>query len=102
MTTITITYTTSVYTPAGWRSETVTALAKLLSPKRAEIVDVIDVGGNGSTGWASRTGAARQKYNVGGAAAREIGKIKILSACTIAPDLRAKTVAGVLAAVGAA
>ena len=30
MTTITITYTTSVYTPAGWRSETVTALAKLI------------------------------------------------------------------------
>ena len=99
--TITITYTTSVYTPAGWRSETVTALAKLLTPKRAEIVDVIDVGGNGSTGYASRTGAARQKYSVGGVAAREIGKIKILSACTIVPDLRAQTMARVLAAVGA-
>ena len=98
---ITITYTTSVYTPAGWRSETVTALAKPLTPKRVRVVEVTDVGGNGSTGYASRTGAARQKYNVGGVAQREIGKIKILSACTIVPDLRAQTMSAVLAAVGA-
>ena len=101
MTTITITYNTAVYTPAGWRSEVVTAIAKQLTPKRAEVVEVTDIGGNGKTGWASRTGAARQKYSVGGVAQREIGKIKILSACTILPDLRAQTMAGVLAAVGA-
>ena len=77
-----ITYNTSVHTPAGWRSETVTALAKPLTPKRVRVVEVTDVGGNGSTGYASRTGAARQKYSVGGVAQREIGKIKILSACT--------------------
>jgi hypothetical protein len=34
-------------------------------------------------GYASRTGANRQKYSVGGVAAREIGKIKNLSACEI-------------------
>ena len=102
MTMITITYNTAVYTPAGWRSETVTAIAKQLTPKRAEVVEVTDIGGNGKTGWASRTGAARQKYSVGGVAQREIGKIKILSACTIAPDIRAQTMAAVLAAVGAA
>jgi len=102
MTTITITYNTAVYTPAGWRSEVVTAIAKQLTAKRAEVVEVTDIGGNGKTGWASRTGAARQKYSVGGVAQREIGKIKILSACTILPDLRAQTMAAVLAAVGAA
>ena len=80
---ITITYITAVYTPAGWRPETVTALAKSLSPKRAEIIRVIDVGENGNAGYASRTGANRQKYYVGGVAAREIGKIKNLSACEI-------------------
>jgi hypothetical protein len=80
---ITITYTTAVYTPAGWRPETVTAHATQLSPKRAEIIRVIDVGQNGSTGYASRTGANRQKYSVGGVAAREIGKIKNLSGCEI-------------------
>ena len=80
---ITITYTTAVYTPAGWRPETVTALATQLSPRRAEIIRVIDVGQNGNAGYASRTGANRQKYSVGGVAAREIGKIKNLSACEI-------------------
>ena len=77
-----ITYNTSVHTPAGWRSETVTAFVKHISAKRAQVVEVIDVGGNGKTGWASRTGAARQKYSVREIAQREIGKIKILSACT--------------------
>ena len=79
----TITYTTGVYTLAGWRPETVTARAKPLSPKRVEVVEVIDIGQNGKAGYASRTGANRQKYSVGGVAAREIGKIKNLSACEI-------------------
>tara|TARA_R110000751_G_scaffold100157_2_gene194026 strand:- start:154 stop:447 length:294 start_codon:yes stop_codon:yes gene_type:complete len=80
---LTITYTTAVYTPAGWRPETVTARAKSLSPKRARVIEVMDIGENGSTGYASRTGANRQQYFVGGVAARETGKIKNLSACEI-------------------
>ena len=83
METIEISYTTSVHTPAGWRSETVTARAEKISEKRARITKVIDVGGNGATGYASRTGANRQKYSVGGVATREQGKIKIIGACTI-------------------
>tara|TARA_R110000765_G_scaffold329068_1_gene419975 strand:- start:43 stop:324 length:282 start_codon:yes stop_codon:yes gene_type:complete len=79
----TITYTTAVYTLAGWRPETVTARAKPLSPKRVEVVEVLDVGENGNAGYASRTGAKRQQYSVGGVAAREVGKIKNLSACEI-------------------
>ncbi len=74
-----IRYNTSVFTPAGWRNETVTARVELLSPKRAKVLDVIDIGGNGSTGFASRTGAKRQAYHVGGVAKRELGAIKLLS-----------------------
>jgi len=80
---ITIEYNSSVHTPAGWRSETITAQAVKISEKRARVVRVDDIGGNGKAGYASRTGAKRQTYNVGGVAQREIGKIKILSACTI-------------------
>ena len=99
---ITITYNTAVYTPAGWRSEVVTAIAKQLTPKRVRVVEVTDVGNNGTKGWASRTGANRQTYSVGGVAQREIGKIKILSACTsvsLAPDLRQKTMSHILTAI---
>ena len=79
-----IKYETAVFTPAGWRSETVTARVELLSPKRGKVVDVIDVGGNGVSGYASRTGAKRQQYSVGGVAQRELGAIKILSKVEIA------------------
>lgn len=78
-----ITYNSSVFTPAGWRHETITARAEALSPKRARVVEVIDVGGNGAAGYASRTGAKRQQYSVTSVARREAGVIKNLSACTI-------------------
>lgn len=73
-----IRYSTAVYTPAGWRSETVTAQAEAISPKRLRVVAVLDIGGNGSTGYASRTGAKRQQYSVGGIAKREVGAVKLL------------------------
>jgi hypothetical protein len=72
-----IKYTTSVYTPAGWRAETVTARAEKISDKRSRVVEVLDVGGNGADGWASRTGARRQQYSVGGVARREVGTVKL-------------------------
>jgi hypothetical protein len=73
-----IKYNTAVFTPAGWRSEVVTAQAEAISPKRLRVVAVLDIGGNGSTGYASRTGAKRQAYNVGSTALREIGAVKLL------------------------
>lgn len=73
-----IRYNTAVYTPAGWRSEEVTAEAEAISPKRLRVVKVIDIGGNGATGYGSRTGAKRQQYNVGGVALREVGAVKLL------------------------
>jgi hypothetical protein len=74
-----IKYNTSVFTPAGWRSEEVTARVEPISAARARVVEVIDVGGNGNAGWASRTGAKRQQYSVGGVARREVGAVKLLS-----------------------
>ena len=73
---LTITYNTAVFTPAGWRAEIVTAQAELLSPRRARVIAVPDIGGHGATGYGSRTGAKRQQYNVGGVATRETGAIK--------------------------
>ena len=73
-----IRYNTAVFTPAGWRSETVTAQAEAISPKRLRVVAVLDIGGNGSTGYGSRTGAKRQQYHVGGVAKREVGAVKLL------------------------
>ena len=74
-----IKYTASVKTPAGWRSELITAKAEQISDKRLRVVDVIDIGGNGATGYASRTGAKRQQYNVGYFASQEVGAIKLLN-----------------------
>ena len=74
-----IKYESAVKTNAGWRSETVTARVELLSPKRAKVIEVIDIGGNGSTGYGSRTGSKRQQYNVGFFASQQIGAIKLTS-----------------------
>jgi hypothetical protein len=76
---ITIKYNSAVFTPAGWRSEVVTAQAEAISPKRLRVVSVLDVGGNGATGYGSRTGSKRQAYNVGGVALREVGAVKLTS-----------------------
>jgi hypothetical protein len=75
----TVRYTTGVLTPAGWRSEIVTAIVEQISDKRAKVVEVLDIGGNGKSGYASRTGANRQRYSVGYVAESQIGKIKIIS-----------------------
>jgi len=78
-----IKYNTSVFTPAGWRSEEVTARVEPISAARARVVDVIDIGGNGNTGYASRTGAKRQQYSVGSVARREIGAVKLVSKAVV-------------------
>lgn len=72
-----IKYTASVKTPAGWRSELITAKAEQISDKRLRVVSVLDIGGNGATGYASRTGARRQQYNVGYFASQQVGAIKL-------------------------
>jgi hypothetical protein len=43
------------------------------------VVEVIDIGGNGASGFASRTGAKRQQYNVGYFARQQIGAVKLLN-----------------------
>jgi hypothetical protein len=80
-----IKYTSSVKTPAGWRSELITAKAEQISDKRLRVVEVIDIGGNGAVGYASRTGAKRQQYNVTYFARQQIGVIKLLNFVKVMP-----------------
>jgi hypothetical protein len=81
--TIKIAYDTGVYTPAGWRSVTVTALASKTSSKMAEVTEVVLIDGDAPVGRASRTGAKRQTYNAAGIAAREVGARKRISSCRV-------------------
>ncbi|MFA5166747.1 MAG: hypothetical protein WC449_05680 [Candidatus Paceibacterota bacterium] len=78
--TIKISYKSSVLVAAGWRSISITALAELNKyGKKGTVTEVLDVDGEGVVGYASRTGANRQKYNVGYIVRREIGATKIIS-----------------------
>jgi len=79
---IEIKYNGSVLTKAGFRSVMFTAKALMISDKRAKIIEVIDINGDG-VGYASRTGASRQKYNGSAAAEMQKGKIKNLSSCQV-------------------
>jgi hypothetical protein len=82
---IKINYESSVYLPniGGFRSISITAKAEKISEKRCKVVEVLDVDGEGTTGYASRTGAKRQQYNVGNVVRSEVGKVKIISRLTI-------------------
>lgn len=83
MNTITIKYNGTVLTPAGFRSVTMTAKAEQISPKRAIVIEVTEIDGEEVKANMSRTGANRQKFYGIGAATREEGKTKNLSACEI-------------------
>ncbi len=83
MNTITIKYNGTVLTPAGFRGVEMTAKAEQISPKRAKVLEVIAIDGEEVKANMSRTGANRQKFYGYGAAEREEGNIKNLSACTI-------------------
>ena len=78
-----ITYSTSVFTPAGWRGVTVTAEAEQVSKAMAKVTKVIAIDGEEPTFGMSRTGAKRQQYNGKGIAQREVGARKRLSSCTV-------------------
>jgi hypothetical protein len=78
-----IKYGSSVKTLAGWRSVTVTAEAESLSEKRVKVLKVLDIDGEGNSGFASRTGANRQKYNLGFFAEAEAGKTKNISSIEV-------------------
>ena len=81
-----IDYTASVYTPAGWRSVTIKADAEQISAGMARVTRVLAINGETPTGTMSRTGARRQEFWGTGAAKREVGARKRLSACTLLED----------------
>ena len=72
-------YKASVNTPAGHRSVYVIANAKLISPKRCEIVEVVTIDDEEPSRVMSRTGAKRQQYDGIYCASMEVGKKKNLS-----------------------
>jgi hypothetical protein len=79
-----IKYKSAVLVPAGWRSIDITAKVELnKSGKKGTIIDVIDVDGDGSKGYTSRTGAKRQKYNIDYIVKRELASIKLISKCEV-------------------
>lgn len=86
---IVIEYKASVMVAAGWRSVWIKAEALKLSEKRAEVARVLTIDDEAPTGYASRTGAKRQRYNAAGIAQREVGKVKILSKCHTVEDVAA-------------
>lgn len=83
MNTITIKYNGTVLTPSGFRGVIMTAIAEKISEKRCVVKEILEIDGEVVKASMSRTGANRQKFYGFGAAAREEGKTKNLSACSI-------------------
>lgn len=83
METITIKYNGTVLTPAGFRGVEMTARAEKISEKRCVVKEVLEIDGEEVRANMSRTGANRQKFYGIGAAKREQGKTKNLSACAV-------------------
>ena len=81
--TIKINYSTSVFTPAGWRNVEITATATKISEKTASVLEVLEINGQAPKASMSRTGASRQRFNGCGISRREVGSNKRLSSCTI-------------------
>lgn len=80
---LTITYTASVYTKAGWRGVSIKAEARQISAGMAKVNRVLEIDGETPRGTMSRTGAHRQQYWGTGVAQREVGARKRLSACEV-------------------
>ena len=81
---ITISYTASVMTPAGWRGVEITAKAVRSSPAFAIVEEVLTINGEPPSGHMSRSGSRRQGFNGTSIAAREVGHRKRLSSCVVA------------------
>ena len=81
---ITIKYSASVFTQAGWRNVTIEASAEQVSAGMAKVIEVLTIDGDAPIGYTSRTGAKRQTYHAAGIAQREVGAKKRLSSCEVA------------------
>ena len=83
MESIKIKYSTSVFTPAGWRTVWVRATAIPISAKMAEVTEVTKIGGEDPSRSMSVSGSRRQVFNGISISQRELGAKKRLSACSI-------------------
>ena len=83
MESIKIKYSTSVFTPAGWRSVWVQANAVMTSSKMAEVTEVCKIAGEDPARSMSVSGSRRQAFDGISISQRELGAKKRLSACSI-------------------
>lgn len=74
-----IKYKGSVKVAAGWRAVEFAGTARMLSPKRCEVVDITHINDEPVGGTQSITGAKRQQFYGVGVAKREQGSIKNIS-----------------------
>ena len=81
MATVTVEYSGSALTPAGFRNVKIKAEIELTSAKMGIVKRVLAIDGEEPNHGMSRTGANRQRYNGLALAEREIGKKKRLSTC---------------------
>jgi hypothetical protein len=83
MSIIEITYNTSVCVDAGWRSLEITAEAEQTSDRMATVLQVLRINGETPSGYQSRTGAQRQRFNGLAIARREVGARKRPGSCIV-------------------
>jgi hypothetical protein len=75
-------YNSSVKTPAGWRNVEITATAERVSKGMALVTHISAIDGKPLAYDMTRTGARRQEFNGHFWAARQVGTMKRISACT--------------------
>ena len=80
---ITVTYRETAFIAYGFCYVKVTAEAEKISEKRCVITKVIDVDGNGSSGYASKDGTMRKQYSIDEVVDRQIGKTKYMKCLTV-------------------
>ena len=76
---VNVEYSASVLTQAGWRSVVMSGIAKQISEKRVQILEIKKIGGDDIDCYMSRTGAQRQSFNGEYFAKSEISKKKNIS-----------------------
>lgn len=76
---VNVEYSSSVLTKCGWRSVFMSGIAKQISDKRVEILEIKKIDGDDIDCYMSRTGASRQSFNGEYFAKSEISKKKNIS-----------------------
>jgi hypothetical protein len=84
-----VSYSTSVFTAAGWRNVTITAVVDHISAKMVTVRKVVAINGEEPKYGMSCSGAKRQSFNGKAIAEREVGAHKRMSACEVLEEATA-------------